>query len=476
MLKQISQLIDRFGRAISGTPERDTAGRWPISASVADRQLIASVIGDVTPAKIRAAFDEATSGWIGSQIELADTVTERDPHIRSLYATRRTSVLALDRIVVAGDESDQAKTARDEFAAVWDRFPTNRLIEILLRAHSHQWAVAQIKWDVSGKWWTPVSPREVDCRALEWPQVDPAAEAGSTGDAAIAADVPYYRPIYGTGAGGQIALTPGSFVIHGVDVRDGRPGADAPIRAIAMWWMFKRLAAVDWAQFVERFGKPWPAIKYRPGMARQEILDLIATVKAASSDMCIALPADAELELAAIAASSSSPQEAFIKVCDQQISKAIVGSTTISDAAENSESVSSPTHAGVLRERRNADAIALDETINRDLVEIWSLWNYGPGVAVPRVQSVLAEKPDPVKRLPVWQGAQTLNLTVNSKQLYEELGIERPEGVEEVLTLKPAASGFQFGELRSQMGEEAGAGDAETRGVGDAGTPGLKNA
>lgn len=455
----LQNIIDRFGRRLPQKPDGERNGRWPVPATVQSRYSVQSILSDVTPESIRAAFDAASNGYIGQQIELADTVRERDPHIGSLYETRAQQVLSLDWIASAGDDSPSAQKAKESFEAWWREFPRRRLMEILLRAHANQWAIAQVRWDMSGSAWTPVSVREVDCRFLEWPMSDPAVDAEH---ADIAADVPFIRPVYGLAANQAIELTPGSFVIHACHVRDGRPGADAPIRAIAMWWMFKRLAMIDWARFIEQFGMPYRVIKYK-NMSETEVRTLIASLKAAASDMCLAIPIEAEHELMSMASSGTAPQDLFVGVCDRQMAKGIVGSTTIADAAANNDSVSSPVHAGVLRERRDGDASALEETINRDLVKVWSLWNFGPNVAPPRLEAVLGEKPDPAKRLLIWEGAQALNLSVKSKQLYGELGIEMPDDVPEVLVLKAAQAASPFGSGQWLQGNGQEEDDAGTR-------------
>jgi len=427
--------LDSFGRKIE-RPADDWGRRWPVPATVRDRGDISNVLGDVTPAKLKSIFADADGGNLGPQIELADKIIERDPHVKSLYTTRRLAVLGLPRIVVAGDETPGAIAAKDEFERQWKRMPQNKLMTILLRALSHQWAAAQVFWDTKAKPWEPIAVREVDCRHLEWPMVDPnGSEENQDASAGIGADIPFLR----TAKNEIVQLIAGSFVVHTHDVRDGRPGLDAPIRAIAMWWMFKRMAAIDFATFVEQFGKPYRVVKYSSSMTEAKVLDLVQRLKTASSDLCLAIPKEAEHELVNVATSGTTlPQDRFIRICDDQIAELIIGSTEVANVTANADSTGVATKAAVRIDIRDGDANALDAALNAGLIVPWMAFNQPPGVAAPRIESVLAEKTGPEKRGPIYVIARDLGLTVKAAQMYGDLGIEQPEGVPEVIELKPA--------------------------------------
>jgi phage gp29-like protein len=450
-------ILDRFGRPVPAEPDRKTIGVRAIPDSVRDRQSLENVLADVTPARLVSIFSAADYGYIGRQVELAQTI-RIDAHISDCLQIRELAVLGLDWTIEAGDQTDQAKECADAFKAAWEKLRPRGLNELLLAAIGQQWAVAQIFWDLSGKQWTPVYYEEVDARRLVWPQAD-----GETN--------PTVPSLMGTNWSPTTAvpLTPGSFAVHSYRTYRGRPGQGALVRSLAFWWMVKRWASIDYVSFVETFGKPWRVVKYDPNAAPAQITTILANLKKTASDLCIAIPATAELQLIeAMKSGGSGPHPTLIRLADDQLSQAIVGSTTVTSAAENSESVSSPTHAAVRREIRDADASRLAETLYRDICVPFGLWNYGPKVAAPFVTPTLAEKPDPNKRAPIYESAARLRMKVHSEQLYADLGLQRPEDVEEVIELQPAGGGMDLlGGLMNQRSQEAGdrnreAGDKKT--------------
>jgi phage gp29-like protein len=428
-------ISDRFGRFI-GQPDSRTLGQWTTTDSVRDRVEMNNVLSEVTPARIVSIFREADEGIIGPQIELAETIEERDGHIQNLYRIRRQAVCGLEWIIESGDESGISADAAGEFGKVWDRIDSQSILNWLLDALCQQWAFVETRWERTPRRWTPVAVRQGDARRLVWPMVDPRSDEQSAAIPGISLDWSLVQ---------NVGLKPGQHVVHTFGDKHGRPGRGAPVRAVAFMWMLKRFAMIDFGQLVEQFGRPWRVIKYSSPMPDEQITKMLGVIRRAAADMAVAVPKEAEVQLVqGMASGSEGPHTALVRVCNEENSKAIIGSTTISDAAGNNDAVSSPTHSAISTTIRNADAISLAASIRRDLIGPWTLWNFGPDCAAPMLTPVLGEKPDPAKRGLIYETAARLNLQVNSKQLYSELGLERPEGVEEVITLQApqAAAGF----------------------------------
>jgi hypothetical protein len=99
----------------------------------------------------------------------------------------------------------------------------------------------------------------------------------------------------------------------------------------------------------------------------------------------------------------------------------------------------------VRQEIRNADAFSICDSVRRCLVAPWTLWNHGADAPVPKMRPNTQSKPDPESRGRVYQVAAALGLSVNSDQLYSELGIEKPEDTPELLKLSALGSQLSAG-------------------------------
>jgi phage gp29-like protein len=441
----IRKVLDVFGRPIEATPDRTDLTTRTLIATQQDRLSIGSVLGNVTPANILSVFNEADNGYPGRQIELAEDIRERDDHVTSMDQTRRLAVCGLEWFGEPGDDTPQAKLALDAWKEHWEALEPNTIFERLLGAVLDQWHVERVIWDTDGKlagrtMWRPVAVEEVDARRLCWPTMPPGSIDGSD----ISWIVPQLQRSWT--ASDTEPLSPGKYLWHSYRAKRGRPGRGALIRCIAVYWMFKRFSLTDMATLLEQWGRPWPAVTYGDNATPDQVTAWLNRLVKSMANRVLALPSAAKLEVIdAKAAGADTPHMNMIRACNEAISKVLVGSTTIAEAAANNDSVSSPTHADVREDVRNADALALSASLRANLIVPWTVWNFGPDVAPPRWRPNLQPKPNPTSRAAVYINARDLGLQVYSDQLYSELGLERPEGVEDVLALTPPAAAGLLG-------------------------------
>jgi phage gp29-like protein len=452
----MARWLDMFGRLIRRTPDPERLRARTVVHSIRDRGSLGSWLDNLTPGRLLSIFRQADDGEIGVQIELAEDLVERDDHLCSVDQTRRNGVAGLEWIIEAGDDTPAAGRAADAFRDAWERLEPEAVYGRMMDAVLAQWHVEQLIWDTDGRiggrpLWVPIACEDVDSRRLIWPQT--ATER--PGD--ITSIIP----------GIQINWTPsetddpepGKYIAHSYRAKRGRPGKGALVRAVAALVMFKKFSLIDLAQLLEQWGRPWPVVTYDPSATDEEVRGWLATLADTMADRAIAVPMGKEVEVIdAKAAGADTPHVNMINLSNEGISKTVVGSTTIAEAAgEGAESVSSPTHASVRRDIRNADARAVAATLYRCVAVPFTLWNFGPEVAPPKLSPTLGEKPEPASRAQVFIQAQTLGLSVQSEQVYSELGLERPEGVPEILELRASAAANPFAGL---FGHTAGGGGA----------------
>ncbi|HUT14040.1 MAG TPA: DUF935 family protein [Thermoguttaceae bacterium] len=435
------RVTDMFGRLFKRRPDPRELRQRTLSAGVRDRQSLGSILTSVTPQRIVAIFNEADYGYPGRQIELAQDLRERDDHIFSVDQTRRGAVGAIEFIIEPGDDSPNAKRAAEAFEKDWEFLEPRTIYGRMMDAVLEQWHIERLLWDTDGvldgrPHWRPVAAEAVDARRLVWPYMT----TDDPGD--ITPLIPQIMRAWNPND--TEPIEPGKYLVHSYSAKRGRPGKGAMVRCVAAYWMFKKFALVDLATLLEQWGRPWPLIKYDPSATTEEIRDWLDRLADSMADRVMAVPLGSEAEVKQASASGAdTPHINMVKLCNEGISKVLVGSTTIAEAAANAESVSSPTHASVRMDIRNADAWAIASSVRMNVAVPYTLWNFGPDVAPPKIRPNLAPKPDPEARGRVYSQAAVLGLRVKSEQLYSELSLDKPEGVEEVIELQPAGAGVE---------------------------------
>jgi len=434
---------DIFGRLISATPPERRLRRRIVSAGVRDRQDMTGVLSNVTPAKLISIFTEADNGNTRGQVELAQTIRERDDHVACVDQIRRSAVLAVDLQIEPGGNSSEERMAAEAFSEAWESLDHHSIRGRLMEAVLDQWHVEEVLWDTDGRLagrqhWRPIRVEEVDARKLAWPYTCTSDPGDITG--IIPGVMRDWNPT------DLIPLEPGKFLWLSHRAKRGRPGKGALVRCLAALWMFKRFSFIDLSQLIEQWGRPWPLLKYDSSRTPEEVQGWLETLADTMADRILAVPIGSEAEVQPAGASGAdTPHINLIRLCNEGISKVFVGSTTIAEAAANNDSVSSPTHASVRLDIRNADAIAMAAAIRETLAVPYTLWNFGPDVAPPMIRPNLAIKPDPESRGRVFLQAQSLGLTVQSDQLYSELALDKPADVPETIKLEPAAAAGGLG-------------------------------
>jgi len=434
----MGRMLDMFGRLVRGAIEPMRLRSRVISVSVRDRDSVSSILADVTPARLVSIFNAADNGDVSEQIQLAQDLVERDGHLATVNEIRRLAAGAVEFIVEPGDESPEAKKAAEAFERELELLDMRTLCTRMMSAVLEQWHIEEVIWDTDGRlngrsYWRPVRCEEVDARKLIWPYV------ATTEPGDITAAIP--QVMHNWTATDTEPIEPGKFLVHSHRAMWGRPGRGALIRAAAPYYLFKRFSFIDLAAMLVQWGRPWPVIKYDPHATSEQISTWLEQLAASMASRVMAVPAGSEIEVKpASATGADTPHINMIELCNRGLSKLVVGSTTITDPAPNNEAVSSPTHANVRLDIRNADAWAIAAAVRASLAVPYTAWNFGLNVAPPKIHPNLAPKPDPQSRSQVFLAAQTLGLEVESEQIYSDLALNKPDSVPEIIKLEPAAA------------------------------------
>ena len=153
------------------------------------------------------------------------------------------------------------------------------------------------------------------------------------------------------------------------------------MRSILFWWLLRTMSRQWWADLLERFGVPFLKGKYSDEKGRAT---LERAFRLAVRLGAIVVSKNTEVEVVQAANSdASNSHERFITICNQEISKLIVGQTLSSNASPTGELGGGTANLqGEVRDDiRKADAKSLAATLRSQLFEQLLAINGRPGRA-----------------------------------------------------------------------------------------------
>lgn len=218
----------------------------------------------------------------------------------------------------------------------------------------------------------------------------------------------------------------------------GKPRSLGELAKAAPWVIYKRNSAADWSQFAEIFGMPLRKYTYDPD--DQEALEqLRENDENQGSAASWFLPDGCNMELIESRNTSGSGDlyKQLVDTCNNELSKLILGNTLTTEAGEKGTQALGTVHNKVEERLAQSDRKFILNVLNYDMTDIFL--RMGINTQGGEFCFVEPKMIDPTAKANLFTRAQSLGLAVSKKQMYDELGLERPEG-EDALTASPGAS------------------------------------
>lgn len=378
------------------------------------RQILTDHPADgLTPVRLARLLRAAEEGDEKGYLELAEQMEEKDPHYRSVLATRRNQVAGLEITVeAASDEKDDQKAAELVREALWRDTIQQELFDIL-DAIGKGFSVTEIVWE-TGKVWMPKRFAWRDPRWFGFDRTD-----GET--------------IMLRGDDGQLQpLKPYGYIRHVARSKSGLPIRGGLARPVAWFYLFKNFDIKSWVQFAEAYGKPLRIGKYGPGASEAEKATLLRAVRNIWSDAAAIIPASMTVDL--IEAKISGSIDLFERMADwidRQTSKSVLGQTGTTDTG--SRVGTADAHEKVRDDIEQADAAQLAATLTRDVARPIVDLNMGPRPRYPRIRLHRPDQEDVSKLVENVTRLVPLGLRVSRSIMADKLGIPDAAEDEEVL-------------------------------------------
>ncbi|WP_334128270.1 DUF935 domain-containing protein [Sneathiella sp.] len=383
----------------------------------------------LTPPRLASLLRAAEQGDPLSYFELAEELEEKDLHYLGVIGTRKRSVSGLELVVEAADNSKAAQLHADFVRDVLNRDTIQEELFDVLDATGKGVSFVEIMWEKSAKQWTP--------GRLEWR--DPRWFTFAVTDGRT--------PLLRDGASGM-PLPDFKFIFHEVKAKSGIPIRGGLARAISWYYMFKNFAVKDWVVFAEVYGQPIRIGKYHKMATEEDKAVLRRAVGMIGTDAAAIIPDSMMIEFVQAASSGGSSgsgngglYSSLANWIDQQVSKAILGQTTTTDAISGGHAVSKE-HQEVRLDIQQSDARQLAATLNRQLVRPLIDLNFGPQDVYPKLSLPIPESLDMQAFASAVKTAADAQLKIPAKWVRDKMGIPEPEEDEEVIGNAPLMPAF----------------------------------
>ena len=403
-------LYDRYGNVIDTSKlKRELAG--PTISGV--RSILSEHPAQgLTPGRLGALLREAETGDAVRYLELAEEMEEKNLHYLAVLGTRKRQVAQLDvKARPAGDDAEAKADA--ELVQEWlDNEPLeDELIEIM-DALGKGFSVTEIMWDMSGREWWPARLEYRDPRWFEFDDLDG-------------------RTLRMRDAENRLEpLAPFKFVAHRFQAKSGLPIRGGFARMVAWYYLFSNYAVRDWVEFIATYGQPFRIGKFPPGAGEEDKAVLLRALTNLGADAAAMIPESMMLEFAGVEGGGSGQQathERLLAYMDALISKAVLGQTLTTEVGGSGSRALGDVHDEVRRDIERSDAIALSQTLSRDIARPLVALNRGERARYPRIVIGREDTIDIARVSDAYAKLSPLGLATKASQWYEILGLEAPE-------------------------------------------------
>jgi len=398
--------------------ERPDTGLVAQRQDFGPRSVVSHVdVDTLSPRLIRNMLREAETGDLAAQAELFEKMEEKDGELDAHLRTRKSGVSSLrHEIAPAGDSAAAARAAalcRQVVAALPD---VGQAVFDLMDAVPKGFGVLEIEWRTDALAWRPT---RLHWRPQRWFRL---AEDGET-------------LLLRESAGGS-EVNPLNFIIHRVKARSGFCARTGLLRSCVRAFVVRHISWKDWLAFAEVYGMPPRMGRLREGVPwdSDEARELWAAVRALGMDAAAVVREGNEIQVMDTRAVGEG--EIFERILDRasrELTLAILGQTLTSGGEGGGSYALGKVHNQVRWDLIESDALALEETLTRQLLEPIVRLNLGQGAPVPRWRFVLDEPEDMVALAGTVKTLVEAGLPVPRRWAYERFGIPEPSGGEPVL-------------------------------------------
>lgn len=414
------QLLDQYGNPIN---RKALAQEEAVPTLTGVRSIHSNFnVTGITPVQMAAIMRAADEGDAEAYLEMAEQIEEKDAHYQSVLGTRKRAVAEMEITVAAASDDPQDVAAAKLVEDMVAREDLQSEICDMLDAVGKGFSVTEIIWDTSENQWTVDRLEWRDQRWFEICRTDG-------------------RTLRLKDMDGVKDLTPYKYIVHEHKAKSGLPIRGGVARPCAWMWLFKNFSVKDWIVFAEAYGQPIRVGKYRPGATAADRDVLMRAIRSIGSDFGAIIPESMTIEFIESQGKTASTDmfERLARWADEQMSKAVLGQTSTTDAMQGGGIAGNESHNDVRGDIAKSDAKQLSATINKLLVKPLVDLNIGERKRYPKVSIGRSEYIDIDKESLVADRMARAGAKISRKKIMDRLNLPEATSDDDVLTPPPAA-------------------------------------
>lgn len=385
----------------------------------------ASAADGLTPARLGALLRAADEGDTQAYFVLCAEIEERDGAYAHCLQTRKLAVVGAPVQVEAASDSAHDKAIAEAVERVVAKPEFGALKLDLLDGTAKGFSACEIMWSRSAREWMPTSYtlREQRHFQFDLPTMTvPSLRSASKPDGD--------------------PLAPYKWAIHTPRLRSGIPIRVGLARTACVIYAAKRFNLESWMKFLEVYSMPSRIGKYPSGTSSADQAKLYAAVKRIGTDAAAIIPEEMVVEFLETR-SGGGNSDCFLKTSeywDGAYARLVLGQTLTSGGDKGGSYALGKVHEGVMTDITKADAGALSDTINRDIVRAFVDLNFGAQTAYPRVTIQIADPEDATALMANVKTFVELGGEVEMSSLRDRLGLVEPAPGAQLLSAPNAAA------------------------------------
>ncbi|QEM13469.1 DUF935 family protein [Mucilaginibacter rubeus] len=251
----------------------------------------------------------------------------------------------------------------------------------------------------------------------------------------------------------------------GVNIREGRfaqtvmevgkPRDMGLLISASMYAILKRNNLSDWANFVEVFGAPIMDAEW-DGFDEDQRLKLLAAIAAMGNSGRLVRPAGTKVNFFPNTTTSNGQlQKSFHDTCNEEISKALLGTTETTQSSSSSGYAQAKEHGRQDDDKKEADKDYVRRHLNSFFIKIMRAFGLpvveGGKFIIPEGK----EKVTPTDQMNMFvQMAKDLGMPINHDDVYQLAGMKKPDDYEAQMAEKKALTDALTSDFEENGGKE----------------------
>jgi phage gp29-like protein len=398
----------------------------------------------LNPGIVSSILRSADIGEMQRLADLLDEVREKDGHLQSVLGKREMAVAGAEWEIMPAPGTPPKKAERivkfcTEALQNMRAFP--QAIADLMSAVYHGRAVCEVIMDRDGRRWVPTCIEPVHPRRFRYSQQDWKLRIWDNDPSSI------FNSGYGIAVDDLNALLPGKFILHAPRIRGGYPTREGLGRT-CVWYsgLFKAFGWRDFLAFAEQYGRPIRTGTYGSGKdpkfpqaSDEDVAEMLVLLEALSSSVSGVFPDTTKPEFHNPAADSHGVHPELIRLCNEEISKAVLGSTLGTEVGTSggNRALGQVHQDGEQMIARN-DARAVSATLKHDLLRPMVLESgLGDEKDIPTIE-IRTDPPESQDLLATrYATLSKAGLRIGQTFVRDRFSIPEPKPDEEVMAVAP---------------------------------------